>query len=295
MTAAVGAAQASAHWDRMYESATRSAWTQNPQVAEELYLRMTGEPGFWLEWLFTKGISPVDRLLSIGCGDGSHELAIGRRGFARHVTAFDASPVAIEMASRQAVEEGLAIDFQVRLFEDFVSDPGREASFDAVFFSGSLHHVTDIEGMLSSVRHVLRPGGIVIVNEYVGPCYQLYSQHQVEIVNRILDHLPLTFRMGAGERLELPRMEAIIANDPTEGVRSALIPLLLPLYFRETYRRDVGGALLHPLFGYLNGDRINDGSPESRAIVHMLIAMERELTHAGVLAHDFMFAIYQRD
>ncbi|WP_295708269.1 class I SAM-dependent methyltransferase [uncultured Brevundimonas sp.] len=295
MSAVVGVAKASAHWDRMYETATRSAWTQNPQVAEEIYLRMTGQPGFWLEWLFTQGMSPVERLLSIGCGDGSHELAIARRNFAHHVTAFDASPVAIQLASRQAAEEALAIDFQVRLFEDFVSAPGSEAVFDAVLFSGSLHHVTDVEGMLSSVRHVLRPGGRIIVNEYVGPCYQLYPQRQVEIVNRVLDSLPLAFRMGVDDRLALPTMEAIIANDPTEGVRSALIPLLLPLYFRETYRRDVGGALLHPLFGYLNGDRINDGSPESRATVHMLIALERELTHAGVLAHDFMFGIYQRD
>lgn len=295
MTLSTGTAQASAHWDRMYETATRSAWTQNSQVAEAIYIRMTDQPGFWLEWLFTQGTPPVDRLLSIGCGDGGHELAVARRGFAQHVTAFDASPVAIELASAQASRESLSVDFQVRLFEQFIEDPGVEESFDAVLFSGSLHHVTDLEGMLSAVRRVLRPSGKVIVNEYVGPCYQLYPKGQVDVVNRVLEDIPLVFRMGSEDRLMLPSMDAIIANDPTEGVRSALIPTLLPLYFREVYRREVGGALLHPLFGYLNGAKINDGSPESRMLVQMLISLERELTSGKILSNDFMFGIYQKD
>lgn len=286
---------ASAHWDRMYENGTRSAWTQNPLVAEAVYRRMTDEPGFWLEWLFASHLPKVNRLLSIGCGDGGHELAIARRGFANHIVAFDASPKAIEIASQTATSEGLPIDFSVRQFEEFVANPGDEAMFDVAFFSGSLHHVTDLEGMLSAVRRVVRPGGWVIVNEYVGPCYQLYPQSQIEIVNRTLEKIPATFRIHPDERLVLPSMDAIQANDPTEGVRSAIIPTLLPLYFRATYLRWIGGGLLHPLFGYLNSGRVNDGSPESQILAQMLITLEDELTVGGALSHDFMFGIYQRD
>lgn len=286
---------ASAHWDRMYANGTRSAWTQNPLVAETVYRRMTGESGFWLEWLFGTHLPKVNRLLSIGCGDGGHELAIARRGFADKIVAFDASPKAIEIASEAAAAEKLPIDFSVRLFEEFVAAPGDEAMFDVAFFSGSLHHVTDLEGMLAAVRRVVRPGGWVIVNEYVGPCYQLYPQSQIDVVNRTLARIPPTFRIHPDERLVLPSMEAIQANDPTEGVRSALIPVLLPLYFKATYLRWIGGALLHPLFGYLNGDRINDGSPESQVLARMLIMLEDELTEAGALSHDFMFGVYQRD
>lgn len=289
------AASASTHWDRMYENGTRSAWTQNSLVTEALYRRMTDKPGHWLDWLFTEGVPQVDRLLSIGCGDGAHEISIGRRRFAGHTVAFDASPRAIEIASQTAAAENLPVDFSLRLFEDFVANPGPEAAFDAVLFAGSLHHVTDLEGMLSAVRRVVRPGGWVIVNEYIGPCYQLYPQSQVDIVNRVLASIPLTFRMNPDERLVLPNIEAIMANDPTEGVRSALIPTLLPLYFRPEHVRLMAGALLHPLFGYLNGDRINDRSPESQSLTRMLITMEDELTRAGVLQHDFMFGIYRRD
>lgn len=286
---------AAAHWDAKYATATRSAWTQNPLVERELYLRMSDQAGFWLEWLFTQKIPPVGRLLAVGCGDGGHEVAIARRGFAGHVTAFDASPVAIEMARAVAEAEDLPVDFSVRLFEDFIADPGDEATFDAVLFSGSLHHVLDLEGMLSAVRRVLRPGGLVIVNEYVGPLYQLYPQRQVDVVNRVLSRIPAEFKMSADEQLVLPTMDMIIANDPSEGVRAPLIPVLLPMYFSAEYERRAGGALLHPIFGHLNANKINDGSPESNSLVAMLIALENELTAAGVLDHDFIFSLFRRD
>lgn len=278
------------HWDAKYASATQSAWVQNPLVEQAIYQRMTGQRGFWLDWVFNDLMSPVDSLLSVGCGDGSHELLIARRGFARSVVAFDAAPGAIQRAQETATAEGLAVEFHNRLFEEFVLNPGPENRYDAVLFSGSLHHVTDLEGMLSAVQRVLRPGGRVIVNEYCGPCYQLYSPTQVQIVDRTIASLPEDYRFS--DRLVLPTMDMIMASDPTEGVRSALIPHLLPMYFKAEYERLVGGGLLHPLFGCLNASRVNDGSPESRLLVEMLILLEDELTRAGVLQHDFMFGVY---
>lgn len=283
------------HWDRMYEGAVRSAWTQNPQVAAELYQRMTDQPGFWMEWVFTQGLPPVDKLLSIGCGDGGHEIAMAQRSFAKHIRAFDASPVAIEQAKAKAVAGGLDVDFFVGTFEAFVQDPGPQDQYDAVVFSGSLHHVLDLEGMLSAVRHVLKPGGRVVVNEYCGPCYQLYGKDQLDLVNRVLTSVPEAFKLGPDIQLALPTIEMIMGGDPTEGVRAPLIPVLVPMYFRKEYERFVGGALLHPLFGCLNGAKVNDGSPESLAFVQMLILLENELTAAGKLPHEFLFGIYVND
>lgn len=281
---------ATSHWDAKYAAVTRSAWTQNPQVERALYSRMTDQNGFWLQWLFNHRLSPVENLLSIGCGDGSHELLIARSGFAAKTVAFDASPVAIQMAQEAAKTESLPVEFSVSLFESFVANPGPPDRFDVVLFSGSLHHVTDLEGMLSAVRHVLKRGGRMIVNEYCGPCYQLYPDSQVQIVDRTLASLPEVFR--AADRLVMPTIDMVMASDPTEGVRSALIPLLVPMYFEREYERFIGGGLLHPLFSCLNAGKVNDGSPESLVLVDALILLEDELTRAGVLGHDFMFGIY---
>lgn len=287
--------QAAARWDEKYAAATRSAWVQNPIVEHEVYDRMTGERGFWLSWVFEKKIKrKINRLLAIGCGDGSHELGIARNRYAREIHAFDASPVAIQMAQDAAKAEGLPIRFSVRRFEEFVAEPPGEL-FDAVLFSGSLHHVTDIEGMLATVRRVLRPGGLVIVNEYVGPVYNLYPKSQVDLVNRVLDATPPIFRLGPDVRLVLPTIEAIMANDPTEGVRAPLIPTLVRMYFTPEYERHVGGGLLHPIFDCLNASKVNDGSLESATYISMLIALENEFTANGLLKSDFLFGLYVRD
>lgn len=278
------------HWDAKYAAATQSAWVQNPIVAQTVYRRMTGQEGFWLDWVFKNLVSPVESLLSVGCGDGSHELLIARQGFAQRIVAFDAAREAIQRAQETADAEGLKIEFQNSLFEEFVAAPGPENTYDVVLFSGSLHHVTDLEGMLSAVRYVLKPGGKVIVNEYCGPCYQLYPRSQVETVDRVIASLSNEFR--SADRLVMPSIEMIMASDPTEGVRSALIPVLVPLYFKREYERFIGGGLLHPLFTCLNASRVNDGSPESQTLVEMLILLEDELTRAGAIGHDFMFGVY---
>lgn len=274
----------------MYANVTRSAWTQNPQVGAAIHERMTDQPDFWLAWLFHQALPPVGRMLSIGCGDGVHENIIGRYGLAQSIVAFDASPVAIERAKAEADAGGWEVDFSVRLFEEFASEPGQENEFDLVLFSGSLHHVKDLEGMLSAVRHVLKPDGKVVVNEYCGACYQIYPQSQVDIVNRVLGSIPQEFR--AADVLEIPTIDLVMQTDPTEGVRSALIPQLVTAYFAPEYERFLGGGLLHPIFTCLNADRVNDGSAESLMLVDMLIRMDDEFTRSGALAHDFMFGIY---
>lgn len=283
-------ATTASHWDAKYAATTRSAWVQNPIVERTVYRRMTGQEGFWLDWVFNHLISPVESLLSIGCGDGSHELLIARQGFAQRIVAFDAAREAIQRAQKTADAEGLEIEFRNSLFEEFVAAPGHENAYDVVLFSGSLHHVTDIEGMLSAVRYVLKPGGRVIVNEYCGPCYQLYPLSQVETVDRVIAKLSDEFR--SADRLIMPSIEMIMASDPTEGVRSALIPVLVPMYFVREYEKFIGGGLLHPLFTCLNAGRVNDGSAESRTLVEMLILLEDELTSAGVIGNDFMFGVY---
>jgi SAM-dependent methyltransferase len=280
-----------ASWDEKYTAGIRSAWTQNPTVEREIYMRMTGQPGHWLDWAFRDKLPRLKRVLSIGCGDGSHELAIARQGYASEIKAFDASPVAIEQARAAAAAEGLKIDFSVDTFESFAASNPEGALMDAVLFSGSLHHVTDIEGLLFAVRRHLKPGGFVIVNEYVGPCYQLYGQQQIDVVNAFLDRAPVRFKIAPDAKLSLPTIEMIMAADPTEGVRANLIQPLLPMFFKPIYWSPFAGGLLHPIFGFLDDRSINDGSAESQALVEMLIVADTELTRLGALENEFLFAI----
>ena len=143
----------SSHWDAIYEQQTKSSWFANEDVVAELNVRITGQNTFWLTWLFTVYLNSLGfqpkHALSIGCGDGEHELVIGRNSWVESLDAFDASPVGVQIANTKSVQENLNVNFFVDTFESFSSEYGPTKKYDLILFIGSLHHVKDVESMLS--------------------------------------------------------------------------------------------------------------------------------------------------
>jgi 2-polyprenyl-3-methyl-5-hydroxy-6-metoxy-1,4-benzoquinol methylase len=289
-------ARATQHWDNMHDQAIRSAWTENPVIARHLMRRITGTDKFWLNWLFEDYLPEhfpgrTGRILSIGCGDGAHELLIARHGYAGQIDAFDASPKGIAKAQSQAEAENLkGVDFWVDSFENFASMP-HEPRYDLVLFAGSMHHVRDIEDMLRAVRAILKSDGLLVFNEYIGSCYNIYPPAQVSIVNQVLSALHPSFIAEGFSRFVNPSIDSALAHDPSEAVRAPLIMQIVAAYFDFHYKRGFGGALLHPLFTCLNARKLNDGSPESETISSLLAEMDSLLAEHRVLPHDFCFAV----
>jgi ubiquinone/menaquinone biosynthesis C-methylase UbiE len=92
-------------------------------------------------------------VLDLGCGDG----ALGGRLMAAgaRVVGADSSPAALERA--RAVHPGLEL---VRVQSD-AALPFRDAEFDAVACLHVLEHVRDTQSLVSEVRRVLRPAGLL--------------------------------------------------------------------------------------------------------------------------------------
>jgi 2-polyprenyl-3-methyl-5-hydroxy-6-metoxy-1,4-benzoquinol methylase len=106
-----------------------------------------------------------NKVLEIGCGPGYISLELARNGY--DVTGLDVSEYSIQIAHQMAQEnpylegfghlEYLKIDF---LLSDFP-----ENSFDAICFFQTLHHFDSPELVINKVKKMLKPGGIIIVNE----------------------------------------------------------------------------------------------------------------------------------
>ena len=102
------------------------------------------------------------RVLEIGCGSG-YGLALLRERLApSRLVGFDLMPEQIELAKRRAIRGAeLSVGDVTR-----VEQP--DASFDAVFDFGILHHVSEWRAALRELARVLAPGGVLCVEELSG-------------------------------------------------------------------------------------------------------------------------------
>lgn len=113
---------------------------------------------------YGKGVSTV---INYGCGTGKHDLALSKLGY--QCTGIDMSPLMIEIAQKNAKEEGVNIDFSVADIRTY--EP--KGKYDAVI---SLFHVMsyqnsnwDILAAFRTARHALDKEGIFLFDVWYGP------------------------------------------------------------------------------------------------------------------------------
>ncbi len=272
-------------------------WLSNPIIEKAINHRLSGgnTQGYWLTWLVKKYFKNrrFDRLLSIGCGVGNHEILMAKLGLATQIDAFDFSESSLEIAREDAAAAGVEINFYQDDFNLFAIDDNKK--YDIVFCSGSLHHVRELERCLSIVQKCLKADGYFIVNEYIGDCYNIYNQAQVDVINRIYKCFDYTLRSGTTEKFSSPSIEKVLARDPSEAVRSKLILPFLEFYFDVEVLNQAGGGLLHELYPFLAHDLLSEAEPKSETIIKLLIEIETILMEQpGGLSSDFCLCILRK-
>jgi len=101
------------------------------------------------------------RVLEIGPGLGTDHLQIARAGARTYAT--DLTVAHLQFTRRRFALEGLV----TRLTRgDAERLPFADASFDAVYSFGVLHHTPDTQAAIDEVRRVLRPSGFAVVGLY---------------------------------------------------------------------------------------------------------------------------------
>jgi 2-polyprenyl-3-methyl-5-hydroxy-6-metoxy-1,4-benzoquinol methylase len=95
------------------------------------------------------------KLLEVGCGSGELALQLEKAGLL--VTAIDKD----ENASMRAAAEGITVQE-----EDFFEYSAEKESFDVILFSRVLHHMHPLDVALEKVHTLLKPNGILLLDEF---------------------------------------------------------------------------------------------------------------------------------
>jgi GT2 family glycosyltransferase/SAM-dependent methyltransferase len=291
-------------WSRKLQSpdfTPERFWGHVPEVERRFLQRVSPDSpaGSWAEACVREhlaGRTPVERMLSVGCGTGELERTLARLDAFRECDAWDIAPGGIEIARRLAQEEGFDnIHYEVRdiTARDTAADLPPER-YDAVWFESSLHHIEPLERVCEQIARTLKPDGLLFLNEYVGPSAFAFSARQKELIRAAFALIPARFRRSFEPdgpacltSAPIPTSVEVKSEDPTEAVRSADILSVVPDYFDIVSRRETGGTLLQFLLHGIAGN-FHDGDPESLRVLHMLFEIEDALLETGELRSDFL-------
>jgi len=285
------------HWDQAVgeiEAGGPKGWLDWELIeVEHVRPQVSGDPRiYYLEHFFSTHLPalPVERALSLGCGGGNLERALIERGTAREIDAYDSSPESIRLARELAASAGCGdrIHYHVADINRIELPP---ATYDYVVAKMAVHHFEGLEHVYAQVRRALKPGGLFMLNEFVGPSRFQWTDLQLELMNRILEVMPAANRRRAPvPRIERPTVREMLSKDPTESVRSSEILPLLEREFEIVESRRYGGTLLHillthmmPTFDLANDDQV--------AFLRLLFLFERTLVEQGVLPSDFAYVV----
>lgn len=223
--------------------------------------------------------------LSIGCGSGVKELYLLSTGIVKYMTCYDLAINRLAQGQKRADELGLSdrIEFIAGDVLSEFSFYDTKGEHDLVYWNNSLHHMPNTSLAVEWSRIALSNGGMLIVDEYIGPNYIQFTDEMLSFANRIRNLLPPQKLLYPGEVsgteissrqiLKRPDLKRLIAKDPSEAVDSESIIPALAKFFPSIDIRLTGGAVyfcaLPPLYCNFDMNDIND-----RNLMSMLMLLD---------------------
>jgi SAM-dependent methyltransferase len=274
-------------------------WLQIPGASEHMNRRATGDPE--MNWIthsagqLAQFPKPV-KVLSLGCGFGVIERVLRRSDYCQLIHGLDVAEGAIEGARKAAKDEGLdGLTYEVA---DLNTATLPKETYDAVYVHAALHHVFQLEHLLDQIKQTLKPGGLFVVYEYIGPSQMQFPRRDLELADVFLNAIPERYRSmprlkgikKEGLRLSL---DAMNSADPSESIRASEIVPLTASRFEVKHFRYVGGTLLMLIFSEIAGNFKEDDA-EIMPLVEALIALDNFLIDNKVLPSYHVYMVCEK-
>ena len=170
-------------------------------------------------------------VLSLSCGSGALERGPASTGMCGYIEGIDISEGSIRIACEEAAKANLAyLHYVAADLNHVVLEPKK---YDVVLSISAMHHMKNLEHLLDQIHNALKPGGTLVLYDFVGPSQFQWTDKQSSLMNAMLDRLPPRLRddMLNPDTLKpyLGRctIEYMNQMDPSEAIRAKeIVPLI---------------------------------------------------------------------
>ena len=155
------------------------------------------------------GLTAGERVLDLGAGPGFAALDLARRvGPTGQVLALEHSPAYVAAGRRLAVEAGLT-HLELRQ-HDLLRDPLPREGFDLAWMRWVAMFLADLEPLLTQLPLALRPGGRLVLHEYVQ--WDSFGLHpHGAAIHRFGQAVQRSFRQAGGDPDVNRRLPSLLA------------------------------------------------------------------------------------
>lgn len=297
--ATADAVQTAAHWNAPPPLPERTRWWESKAIIRHINRRIAGEiageasdgtAGGDLALLRARneGVA-FGRAVSVGCGAAYHELQLLQAGVVAHFDLVEIAASRVEAIHAAAARMGLSARISVSSADPFATAAPEQ--YDLVYWRDALHHMNPTLDAVAWSRRVLKTGGLFYMHECVAPSYMQWSEHQLDLAERIRRLLPPRYLADPRQpgclvplRRTRPTIAGIRAADPSECIDSANILPSVRAVFPNAAVVPAGGIVymlaLNDILANLDEQR-DDG------LLAALLAIDDLYTDAG----EFVYAV----
>lgn len=283
--------RAGRHWSGQSANqvSKRVRWWQSPTIIAHINRNICGEPIARIGGGVCKLIEQrfpgqvFARAVSIGCGHGAKEIEYVKSGLVEEFHLYELSKLRVEEGRRLAAQAGVAD--RVAFYNEDGLNRRQPGAFDMVYWSGSLHHMLDVDMAISWSREALRPGGLFVMDDFVGPDRMQWSDRMLKYASWVRRSLPARYMKSphrSGESLPVrakkPNRVRLILKDPTECADSSRIIPCLRKWFPDAEIKLTGGAIYHLA---LNDVLHNIDEVDDKALLEKLMRIDDLCTRLG--------------
>ncbi len=235
------------------------------------------------------------KVLSLGCGIGSHERNLAKHQVFAQIDAYDIAPNLIDRANQIAQAEGLHnIQFHCA---DVNAMALEKEAYDLIFFHSSLHHFLHLDQLIGQkIPHALREDGYLLLNDYWGPDRLQWTPGQLQEINRLLPTIPEKYRVRfqsnkVKKSVSGPGWLRMRLSDPSEAAEASQIKALLSASFTTLEEQAIGGNILMPLLKDIAHHYVEDHKEANAILANLFQAEDQFIQKEQPL---LFFGVYQK-